>query len=540
MRATMMDYPLTVSHLLDRSARLFGRIEIVSQTPQKTLLRHTYADVQRRSRALSEALLSLGLERGDRVATLMWNHHAHLEAYFGIPGAGGVCHTLNLRLHPDDLTYIAKDGGDRFLIVDDVLLPVFEAFADRVDFERVIVVPHTDAVLPDGASSYEALLDATSGAFQPLEIDENEAAGLCYTSGTTGRPKGVVYSHRALVLHSFACALQDMMGLCQSDVVLPVVPMFHVNAWGLPYTAALIGCKQVLPGPHLDAESLLDLFEKERVTLSGGVPTVWLAMAQALDAEPERWKLVSGLRLQVGGAAAPASLFRAFERHGIRVNHLWGMTETTPLGTASKLKSYMHDLPEEEKFARLTTQGLPSPFVDARAVSEEGEAAWDGKTLGELQVRGPWVASSYWNVPESDRWTDDGWFCTGDVVSIDPEGYVKIADRTKDLIKSGGEWISSLDLENALMGHEAVREAAVIAVPDARWQERPLAVVVLAEGARATPEELRAFLESRFAKWWVPDIFEFVESIPRTATGKFLKTELRERFRTRGSGELEA
>jgi fatty-acyl-CoA synthase len=530
MQATMMDYPLTTPHLLERASKLYGRVEIVSQTPQKSPRRHNYADIQRRADALSQALLELGLQSGECVATLMWNHHAHLEAYFGIPGAGGVIHTLNLRLHADDLAYIVSHAEDRFLIVDDVLLPVLEPFRDRVDFERIIVVSHTDEPVPADCLSYESLLEGAAGSFVRPEISENDAAGLCYTSGTTGRPKGVVYSHRALVLHSFACALYDMMGLRQQDVVLPVVPMFHVNAWGLPYTATLVGCKQVLPGPHLDPISLLDLCDSERVSLAGGVPTVWLDVLRELETAPDRWNLMPGMRLLVGGSAAPESLFRSFERHGLQIIHVWGMTEMTPLGTVSKLKSYMQDLPEDEKFAHLATQGLPSPFVDTRAVSEQGEIPWDGSSLGELQVRGPWIASGYLKIPESDQWTEDGWFCTGDVVTINSEGYVKIADRTKDLIKSGGEWISSVDLENALMGHTAVAEAAVIAVPDERWQERPLAVVVLNEGAEPNPEDLQKFLATRFAKWWIPDSFEFVSEIPRTATGKFLKSELRKRF----------
>ena len=533
MQATMMNYPLTVSHLLARAAKLFGKIEIVSQTPDKSIMRHTYADVHRRARALAEALMKAGLERGDRVATLMWNHHVHLESYFGVPAAGGVTHTLNLRLHPDDLTYIVNHAEDRFLIVDDVLLPVLEKFADRVKFERVFVVSLTERAIPDGYESYEKLLESATGDFEEPDIAEDDAAALCYTSGTTGRPKGVVYSHRALVLHSFACALEDMMGLCQADTVLPVVPLFHANGWGLPFTTALVGCKVVFPGPHLDPRSLLDLYERERVTLTAGVPTVWLGIVQELDKTPDRWNLVPGMRLVVGGAAVPESMIRAFDRHGLRVIQAWGMTELTPLGSISKLKSYMTHLPEDEQCRFRAKQGLPSPFVEVRAVSEEGEVPWDGKTMGELQVRGPWVAGSYFKVAESDRWTEDGWFCTGDVVTIDSEGYIKIADRTKDLIKSGGEWISSVDLENALMGHEAVQEAAVIAIPDPKWQERPLAVVVLKEGARASGDELRAFLELKFAKWWLPDAFEFVESIPRTAAGKFLKSKLREQFQDR-------
>ncbi len=530
MQSTMMNYPLTLTHLLGRAAKLFARVEIVSQEPDKSLRRHTYADIERRSRALGEGLLKAGLKRGDRVATFMWNHHAHLETYFGAPAAGGVVHTLNLRLHPDDLVYIVEHAEDRFLIVDDVLLPLFEKFADRVKFERVFVVSHTENAIPEGYESYEKLLESATGDFEEPEIDENDAAGLCYTSGTTGRPKGVVYSHRALVLHSFACALEDMMGVSQRDVVLPVVPMFHANCWGFPFTVTLVGCKLVFPGPHLDPPSLLDLYEKEKVTLTAGVPTIWLGMVQELDKTPDRWTLTPGMRALVGGAAVPETLIRAFDRHGIEVIQAWGMTETTPLGTLSKLKYSLGELSEDEKYAYRAKQGIPSPFVDLRAVSEEGEVPWDGKTMGEIQVRGPWAASSYFKVSESDRWTEDGWFRTGDVATIDPEGYIKITDRTKDLIKSGGEWISSVDLEGALMGHEAVQEAAVIAIPDPKWQERPLAVVVLKEGAKATAEELRAFLEPKFAKWWIPDAYEFVEAIPRTSTGKFLKTKLREQI----------
>ncbi len=530
MQGNMMNYPLTLTHLLRRAAKLFARVEIVSQEPDKSLRRHTYADIERRSRALSEGLLKAGLNRGDRVATFMWNHHAHLEAYFGIPAAGGVVHTLNLRLHPDDLVYIVEHAEDRFLIVDDVLLPLFEKFADRVKFKRIFVVSHSEDAIPEGCESYEKLLDRATGDFEEPEIEENDAAGLCYTSGTTGRPKGVVYSHRALVLHSFACALEDMMGLSQRDVVLPVVPMFHVNCWGLPFTVTLVGCKLVFPGPHLDPPSLLDLYEKEKVTVTAGVPTIWLGMVQELDKTPDRWTLSPGMRALVGGSAVPETLIRAFDRHGIEVIQAWGMTETTPLGTLSKVKASMRDLSEDERYAYRAKQGIPSPLVDLRAVSEDGEVPWDGKTMGEIQVRGPWVASSYFKVSERDRWTEDGWFCTGDVATIDPEGYVKITDRTKDLIKSGGEWISSVDLEGALMGHQAVQEAAVIAIPDPKWQERPLAVVVLKEGAKATAEELRAFLAPKFAKWWIPDAYEFVEAIPRTSTGKFLKTKLREQF----------
>ncbi len=534
MQGTMMDYPLTLVPILERAGRLFGKVEIVSRLPDRSLHRYTYKDFYRRARALAEALQKAGLRRGDRVGTLMWNHYAHLEAYFGIPLAGGVLHTLNLRLHPRDIAYIANHAQDRFLIVDDVLLPLYEQFKDQVNAERVIVVPLTGKPVPEGYLDYEAFLGTATGDFTYPELDENEALGMCYTSGTTGQPKGVVYSHRAVVLHSLASGLSGTLGITQRDVVLPVVPMFHVNAWGLPFTAVMVGAKQVFPGPYLDPESLLELFERERVTFTAGVPTIWLGILQALEKAPDRWKLAPGMRMVVGGSAAPEGLIRAFDRFGLQVVHAWGMTETTPLGTVSLLKSYMEDLPEEEKYAYRAKQGLPAPFVEVRVVNEEGEAPWDGKTMGELQVRGPWVAASYYNLPEAqDRWTEDGWFRTGDVATIDPEGYVKITDRTKDLIKSGGEWISSVDLENALMGHPKVAEAAVIAVPHPRWQERPLAVVVLKEAykGKVTPEELREFLAPKFAKWWLPDAFVFVDEIPRTSAGKFLKAKLREQFR---------
>ncbi|MBX6396283.1 MAG: long-chain fatty acid--CoA ligase, partial [Alicyclobacillaceae bacterium] len=465
------------------------------------------------------------------VGTLMWNHYAHLEAYFGIPAAGGVLHTLNLRLHPDDIAYIMNHAEDRYLIVDDVLLPLFDQVKDRVSPERVFVVSLTGQKIPDGYEDYEDLLRTATGDFRYPDLDENEAAGMCYTSGTTGKPKGVVYSHRALVLHSLASALADTMAVSNRDTVMPVVPMFHANAWGIPFTATMVGAKQVFPGPHLDPVSLLELFEAERVTFAAGVPTIWLGIAQQLEKEPSRWKL-EPMRMVVGGSAAPEGMIRAFDRFGHRVVHAWGMTETTPMATVSHVKSTLDHLSEDEKYAIRAKQGLPVPFIEARIVHDEGEAPWDGKTMGELQVRGPWIAGSYYNRPESaDSFTEDGWFRTGDVATIDAEGYMKITDRTKDLIKSGGEWISSVDLENALMGHPAVAEAAVFAVPHPKWQERPLAAVVLKAGASVTPEELRAYLEPKFAKWWLPDGFVFLEEIPRTSAGKFLKSKLREAYK---------
>jgi fatty-acyl-CoA synthase len=528
---SMMNFPLTLAPLLERAGKLFGASEIVSRLPDNSLRRYTYREFHARALALGAALQAAGMKRGDRVATLMWNHYAHLEAYFGIPCAGGVLHTLNLRLHPDDIVYIAGHAGDRFLIVDDVLLPLYEQIRDRVPFEKVIVVPTTGAKVPAPYADYEALL-AAAPPFQAVGLEENDAAAMCYTSGTTGRPKGVVYSHRSLVLHSLATATVDYLGVGNRDCVCPVVPMFHVNAWGLPYTAVMMGAKLAFPGPHLDAVSLLDLYESERVTITAGVPTIWMGILQALEREPQRWHLPPGVRMVVGGAAAPEALIRAFDRYGLKVVHGWGMTETSPVGTVNYLKRELGALTPDETYAVRAKQGVPLPFFEMRAMNDEGEVAWDGATMGELQVRGPWVAARYHDLAaESDKWTADGWFRTGDIVTLDAAGYMKITDRMKDLIKSGGEWISSLDLENALVSHPAVQEAAVIGVHHLKWDERPLAVIVLKPGQQATGPALREFLSPRFAKFWLPDAFVFVDAIPRTATGKMLKAKLREQFR---------
>lgn len=538
MDATMMDYPLTLVHILERARTIYPRTEVVWRMPDKSVQRYTYKDMHRRSVALAEALQKAGLKKGERVGTLMWNHYAHMEAYFGIPLAEGVLHTLNLRLHPDDLSYIIDHAGDRFVIVDDVLWPLWDKVKDRVNVEKVFVVPLTGQPLPEGALDYEEFLttaDAyTTGEYTYPDIEENQALGMCYTTGTTGRPKGVVYSHRSIVLHSLASGLTDTLGVSQQNVIVPVVPMFHANAWGVPFTATLQGTKQVHPGPHLDPESLLDLFEREKVDCTAGVPTIWFGILQALEKEPDRWDLQPGLRMAVGGAAAPESMIRAFDKHGLEVVHAWGMTETTPLGTVSQLKPELREASEDKQYEVRAKQGIPSPLVDVRAVGDEGEVPWDGESLGELQVRGPWVAGDYFNEPEGrNQWTEDGWFCTGDVVAMDEHGYVRIADRTKDLVKSGGEWISSQALENALIGHDAVSEAAVIGVPHPKWQERPLAAVTLREGVEASEalkEELKEMLAEKFVRWWVPEAIVFVDEVPKTSTGKFLKTKLREEY----------
>ncbi len=531
MQGLMMDYQLNVPAILRRADELYGDREIVSRLADKSFHRATYADVVSRTKRLAVALRGLGLDDGDRVATFMWNHHEHLETYIGAPVAGLVTHTLNLRLHPDDNTYIATHAGDRVLVADKTLWQLVEAFKDRVGFEHVIAVG--PGPTPDGAIEFEELIaSADESAFAYRDLDERSAAAMCYTSGTTGRPKGVLYSHRSIAVH--ALTVGPGIGLTTSDVVLPVVPMFHANAWCFPFSCALVGAKQVFPGPHLDPASLLEEFEQERVTVTAGVPTIWMGVLQALDANPGGWDLSSLRMMTVGGAAPPRSLIEAFqERHGLHVAHGWGMTEMTPVGTLSGLPEHEIGLEPPELYDRRAMQGPPIPFVEIRARGEEGLVPWDGTSLGELEVRGVAVASSYYDAPDSgDRWTDDGWFRTGDIVSIRPDGYVEIQDRAKDLVKSGGEWISTVALENALMAHEAVAEAAVIAVPDEKWSERPLAVVVLREGATAEPDELRDFLAPDFAKFWLPDRYEFVDEIPKTAVGKFRKTVLREQFST--------
>jgi fatty-acyl-CoA synthase len=531
MQSTMMAYPLTLAPVLARAGSMFGAAKIVSRLPDKSLHRYQYRDFQRRAHALGSALQEAGLARGDRVATLMWNHYAHLEAYFGVTCAGGVLHTLNLRLHPDEIAYIVNHAEDRFLIIDDVLLPLYEKFCGQVSPERVIVVPLTGNTPPAGYDDYERFI-AGGGRIDAPDLDENEAVGMCYTSGTTGRPKGVVYSHRSLVLHSMTSMMTDSLSVSEKETLCPVVPMFHVNAWGLPFSGVMAGCNLVLPGPHLDAVSLLDLFESEQVTVSAGVPTIWSTILRALEEEPKRWQLVPGMRMIVGGSAAPESMIRGFDRCGLRVLHAWGMTETSPIGTTGNLKQHLRALSSEEQYAYRSKQGLPPAMLEVRAMTDAGPAPWDDETLGELQVRGPWVAASYFRLDiEADKWTADGWFRTGDVVAIDSEGYVKIADRTKDLIKSGGEWISSVDLENALCGHEAVQEAAVIAIAHPKWDERPLAVIVLKPGRHTNAQALRAFLAPKFAKLCLPDAYVFVDEIPRTSTGKMLKAKLREQHK---------
>ncbi|MBI5716790.1 MAG: long-chain-fatty-acid--CoA ligase [Burkholderiales bacterium] len=547
MKTTMMDVPLSLNDLLERAGRYFAASQIVSRRPDKSLVRHSYAQWFRRTRALGAALRALGLRKGDRVATLCWNHHAHLECYFGIPAAGGVMHTLNLRLAPGEIGAIAGDAEDRFLVIDDVLLPLYRQFAHVHRFERVIVFPFSGAEhregMPGEFTDYESLLaGADEAGFTYAPHDERDPVSMCYTSGTTGRAKGVAYSHRSTILHSLVGNQPDYWCMKNTDVLLPVAPMFHANAWGTPYAAVMMGVKLVFPGPHLHPDDLLDLMQLEPPTLALGVPTIWMSMIQAyeraLTEQPGRWKLPPGLRSLVGGAAVPEALIRAFHRHGVWLQQGWGMTETSPLATVSYARAELAEAGTDERYRRAAMAGVPAPLVDLRLRTDAGlDAPADGRTMGEIQVRGPFITGSYHGVPvTADKFTDDAdgrnWLRTGDVATIDELGFLRITDRTKDLVKSGGEWISSVDLENALMAHLAIAEAAVIAIPDEKWSERPLACIVFRRGASATPAELNEHLlhEGGFAKWQLPDRYEIIEAVPRTSTGKFWKLKLREMF----------
>ncbi len=535
MDGLMMDYQLTLDAVLRRAEQHFFKKEIVTRLPDKSFHRYTYGDMARRAKQLALALQRLGVKEGDAVATFCWNHYQHFEAYFAIPVIGGVLHTLNLRLHPDDLVYIANDANDKVLILDESVLPLLDAFKDKIDVGTFIVISDGGDV-PEGMLDYETLLaaeDPDEFDYDALNLRENMAAATCYTSGTTGKPKGVLYSHRSMVLHSLAAALPDVLEIREADCVLPVVPMFHANSWGIPYAAALIGPKLVFPGPFLDPASLLEDFEQEGVTLTAGVPTIWQGLLQMLDANPKKYDLSKLRNLIVGGSAVPISMLQNMEeKHGLHITQAWGMTETSPLGSISNLNSEIRTRSSEEQYKYRSMQGTPVPFVEIRARGDEGLVPWDGEAMGELEVRGPWVASAYYNRPDSsDRFTDDGWFKTGDIVTIDEVGYIKIQDRSKDLVKSGGEWISSVDLENTIMGHPAVAEAAVIAIPHPRWDERPLAAVVLKEGQSATEDEIKQYLVDKVAKWWIPDAIEFIDEVPKTSVGKFKKTELREMFK---------
>jgi len=532
MQGLMMDMPLLISDLIRHADRHHGSAEIVSRTVEGGLHRYTYREAHARARKLAKALNRLALASQDRVATLAWNGFRHFEIYYAAAGSGAVIHTINPRLFHDQVVYIANHAEDKVVFFDLTFAPLVEKIASQLKTVRHFVAMTDRAHMPKipGLICYEELIEGESADFEWPSFDERTAACLCYTSGTTGNPKGSLYSHRSTILHAYGAALPDSFGLMARDVVLPVVPMFHVNAWGLPYSCALTGAKLVFPGPHLDGRSVYELFEAEGVTISAGVPTVWLGVLNYMKEQKLRFSTLN--RTLIGGSACPPAMIRTLqEEYGVEVRHGWGMTEMSPLGTVCRLKAKHKDLDKEAKYALQNKVGFPIFGVDTRIVNEKGEELpRDGKAFGDLQVRGPWVIREYFKGEGGDP-LREGWFPTGDVVTIDPDGYIQITDRSKDVIKSGGEWISSIELENIATAHPAIAEAAVIGVRHAKWDERPIVVAVKRPGHEVSKDELLGFYEGKIAKWWMPDDVVFVAELPHTATGKLSKITLRRQFK---------
>ena len=534
MHGLMMDMPLLISGLIAHADRHHGDMEIVSKTVDGSVHRYTYRDAHARARKLANALQRLGVQPGERIATLAWNSYRHFEIYYAVAGSGAVIHTINPRLFPDQITYIANHAEDKYVFFDLSFAPRLEKLAPLLKTVKGYIAMCARDAMPKGKIPhllcYEDLLEKEKDDFQWPSFDERTAACLCYTSGTTGNPKGALYSHRSTMIHAYGAALPDALNLSARDVVLPVVPMFHVNAWSLPYSCAMVGAKMVFPGPHLDGKSLHNLFETEGVTFSAGVPTVWLGLLNYM--KEQKLKFSTLKRTVIGGSACPPAMLRALQDdYGVEVLHAWGMTEMSPLGTVTTFKAKHADWAREQRCALQNKQGRAIFGVDMRIVGEDGrELPNDGKAFGDLQVRGPWVIRSYFKGEGGDP-LKQGWFPTGDVATLDPDGYMQITDRSKDVIKSGGEWISSIDLECIAMAHPAIAEAAVIGVKHPKWDERPIVVAVKKPGLEVSKEEVLKFYEGKIAKWWMPDDVVFVAELPHTATGKLSKLTLREKFR---------
>jgi len=536
MKGLMMDTQLLISSIAEHAEKFHGDREIVSVTADNPRHRYSFSEAVARAKQLANALGKLGLEQGDRVGTLAWNDYRHLEIYYGVSGSGYVCHTINPRLFAEQLVFIINHAEDRYIFVDVMFVPLLEALADKIPGVEGFIVLTDEAHMPQttlpNVHCYETLVAGESDRFAWPQFDERTASALCYTSGTTGNPKGVLYDHRSTLLHAFAMSTVDTASISSRDVVLPVVPLFHVNAWGLPYSALMCGAKLVMPGPKMgDGEALYELIDSEEVTVAFGVPTVWLGLLQYTDRTGKRLDKLQ--RSIVGGAAVPRAMIQAVrDKHGVELRQGSGMTEMSPVGTVNTVKAGLEDLSPDEKLDLAAKAGRGVFGCELRIVNDEGEELpWDGEAFGALQVRGPWVCSDYFKLEGGGgAHTVDGWFDTGDVATIDPEGYLAITDRTKDVIKSGGEWISSIELENTAMGHPAVAEAAVIGVHHPKWTERPLLVVVRAEGKEVTREELLAYFDGKVASWWVPSDVAFVDELPHTATGKIKKIELRKQF----------
>ncbi len=539
MLGLMQTQGLMISGILKHGARHHASAEVVSRLHDGTTHRYTWTEVERRSRRLVRALHRLGVGASDRIGTLAWNGYRHLEVYYAAPGMAAICHTINPRLHPDDITYIINHAADRVLFVDISFAPLITAIADRIsDCVRDVVIMTDAATMPEvtlapgmALHCYDTLMDAADDDFVWPEFDENTASALCYTSGTTGRPKGVLYSHRSTILHAYAAALPDVLCARATECILPVVPMFHVNAWGIPYACALTGAGLILPGRHLDGASLAGLLNDERVTLTCGVPTIWMGLLQYLRASGQ--KLTTVTRIMTGGSATPPLLIEAFrDEQGVRVEHGWGMTELSPVGTYNSPKVAQAGLQGADAVRHMLKQGRILPGIDMKIVDGDGmELPWDGVAFGDLMVRGPWIASAYYGDEPGSALDKDGWFATGDVATIDPNGFMEITDRSKDVIKSGGEWISSITLENIAVSHPDVAEAAVIAARHPKWDERPLLLVVARPGHTVDPESVLKVYEGKIAKWWLPDAVLVVNELPHTATGKLQKTTLRAQYK---------
>lgn len=534
--STMMDLPLTVQSIFWRVERLFYDKPLVTYNEAGEATRSTYGELVRNANRMASALAKVGVKPGDRVATFAWNTQRHLECYFAIPCMGAVLHTINVRLFAEQLVYIINHAEDKVIFCDRSVLPILESLADKIPTVELVVLmnqgPEPTGKLRRTVDYFEFLASGDEQFAWP-QLDERAAAAMCYTSGTTGNPKGVVYGHRSTVIHSLVAALPDVVDISESDVLMYPVPMFHANAWGLPYAAAMMGASQAFPDRFLDAERILNILEREQVTISAGVPTVWIPVLNLLDRTGK--KLPALKKVLCGGSAAPPALIAGLRRHGIHLAHVWGMTETSPLCSLSRVRSTMADWSEERKLEVMAKQGVVVPTVEWRIVDLDSgkELPWDGKAFGELQVRGPYITGTYYNDPTASEKFMDGWLRTGDVATIDPLGYVQLVDRTKDLVKSGGEWISSVELENLIMAHPKVLEAAVVGLPHPRWQERPVAAVVPKPEHKddITADEIRAYLSDKVAKWWLPDEIVFVEAIPRTSVGKFAKNQLRDQLK---------
>lgn len=536
MQGLMMNRPLTITSLIQHAAQYHGGAEIVSRTVEGPIHRYGYLDAYQRILKLANALTRLGINADERVATLAWNGYRHFELYYGISGIGAVCHTINPRLSPDQIIYVVNHAQDQYVFVDLTFVPLVEAVASKLKSVKGFVVLTDRAHMPDTSLSsvhcYEDLISAEPAEYDWPDLDETQAASLCYTSGTTGNPKGVLYSHRSTVLHALVTNGADVFGFTSRDAVLPVVPMFHVNAWGIPYTCPISGAKLVFPGPGYDGKSLYELFDTEKVTAAAGVPTIWMLLLEYLRETGNKLPYLQ--RTAIGGAAVPRAMIEAFQDvYDVRVSHAWGMTEMSPVGTTGQLKGSMQTLSQEEKYTRQEKQGRVIYGVEMEIVDDAGnKLPRDGKNFGELLVRGPWIASAYYNDAEGTgvSFTEDGWLKTGDVSTLDPDGFMQIVDRSKDLIKSGGEWISSIDLENIAVSHPGILEAAVIGVPHPKWGERPVLIVVPRETDNIVKDDVLSFLEPKVAKYAIPDDVLFVDELPHTATGKIYKAGLREKY----------